>query len=335
MTEKNRVIIHIGLPKTASTTLQDRLFYDLSQKGIINYLGNSLNDFSELPNGKKLKKCYKIFLEEVLNSEITHNSFMYNCSKSKTNILSEEWLSLPDEVYFLRKYKNSIDKIIPKVLKYFTSQKTDIYALVIIRNQATLIPSFFAQCYGWYLSYLKINCLTKYLNHIMNMKENFKVFYFDQLLSILVRNLGKEKVKVMFFEDIIYNKDIFYNELAEFLQIEVSLINNILSKSHLNKKVKTKKGIITNSKRSLLITLFKHFFPEQSQLYKWYQKLKKNNPENFIIKIYRKLISRKNVVPFFNAKEEKLVYDEFFKSNNKLWQEYGIDKDRLKKYKYI
>ena len=39
-----KIVLHIGVPKTATTTLQNWFFYALHQKGMINYLGRLSSD---------------------------------------------------------------------------------------------------------------------------------------------------------------------------------------------------------------------------------------------------------------------------------------------------
>ena len=92
------VIFHIGLPKTATTTLQNHLFHELNVSGTINFIGRKgeskdqdyYNHFSNLlwaiiTNDDQTFKENSAQYLEVINQHIVDD---------RINVISEEVLSI-------------------------------------------------------------------------------------------------------------------------------------------------------------------------------------------------------------------------------------------------
>lgn len=57
MNRDKKLIIHIGVSRTATTNLQTRLFPQLHNDGVINYLGKAAdNVYCKINNGDNIKK---------------------------------------------------------------------------------------------------------------------------------------------------------------------------------------------------------------------------------------------------------------------------------------
>lgn len=85
-----KLILHIGLPKTGTTTLQESLFPGLHNLSIINYLGTTLSQ-------NQYNTYFKNFSNDFLNflwyNKPSLNSLEDYIISEKINIFSSESLS--------------------------------------------------------------------------------------------------------------------------------------------------------------------------------------------------------------------------------------------------
>ena len=90
--ENKKIILHVGYPKTATTTLQNRLFYNLhNNSSNINYLGTTKPEISKIHN--ILRQTLKPWLvSEGEKNEDELLLFLKNRLKNGLNLCSEESL---------------------------------------------------------------------------------------------------------------------------------------------------------------------------------------------------------------------------------------------------
>ena len=325
-----KILIHVGLPKTATTTLQNGLFPELHKDDLINYLG--------ICNASLKKSNYSVsddFCKHFVNSIASQINPLNFLDSSKLNIFSWEGLTAIDYTLQKRGFKTSVD-LAPEVIKnYFYGHNIEMKILLVIRNQQSWIQSNYCQAYHVF----KTDKNKKNINVLMKNFQTNKTIYSDRKYNKLIDNwakgFGQDNIKVLFYEDFLYDKDRFIRELSEIIKVPFDTIKNHLTNKHFNKKEKTSDGTIINAKRTKIVDLFKTIFPENTYIFKFYQNLKNRSENNVMIKFYRNLINKSAFIRKLTDNEKLLIFKEFKASNNLLWQEYGVDKERLKKYKYI
>lgn len=330
----NKLILHIGYPKTATTTLQNGLFLNLHQNGHINYLGRS--KYSKTTQFKQAN----IFSRSLFkNNTLEENDIAL--SSELVNLISEETLTFPTfykEKQFKRQLANSFEfpgKINEK-LKQFTS---DIQIVVTLRSQQDLIYSLYATKYGAFSKDQHNDNPQKHIFDINNKikKELFSIYDFSELLKKYAEFFGKDNVGILLFEDFKYDKEYYINELSKCLNIDKSIINSNFSEVHYRKSKKTDSGTIVHFREKRLLgkaikKFEKYIFYKNrfNRLEDFYEKNKT------VSKLKKRLTINKNcVIPKLTNEQKNIILNEFKESNIKLASEFGLDKEKLQKYNYI
>ena len=137
-----KLIVHIGYPKTATTSIQENVFAGLHNGGLINYLGRTAQ-----------RTRSKLGFKSVDYSEMLRTNFQLNgpvekitkyLSNEKINVISDEDFLFPTICTYARfGGKVSLDQM----LFHLKQQLTDdiaVKVLISLRNQPQLL--FFSLC---------------------------------------------------------------------------------------------------------------------------------------------------------------------------------------------
>lgn len=331
---RSKLFIHIGYPKTATTTLQDGLFIKLHQAGLINYLGRSL--YSKISQFKQANILSRSLFQE---NKLKKNDLQL--SSESPNLISEETLTFPTfykEKQFKKDLKNSCDFAfeLKDKLKKFT---TDIQVIVTLRSHVDLIYSLYSTKYGLF-SKDHQNANAK--NHIFNKNNSvktdlFSIYNFYQLVKSYKDAFGEKNVKILFFEDFKYDKELFLDELSEYLSIEKSIIQSNFDNVHYRNADKTDMGTLVHFREKRLlgkaikkfekIIFYKNRFNGLEDMYE---------SNKLVLKIKRRFtLNKTHLIPKLTNDQKKIIFNEFKDSNLKLSKEFGIDGKKLKKYNYI
>ena len=235
-----KIVLHIGAPKTATTTLQNWFFYALHQKGMINYLGkvstHVVNDdpFKQLKidqfntsvsgdrgDSQSLNKC-----KEELNALIDEN---------KINVLSEErfsseapyrdWIPFAERIkrlkFLLQGHSVTVLYVLRRQSEHFYSQYVEIYPLLRhVSNDTNTIAKFYAD--------------------ITSCDPQKKKFYERTVFqySNACREYKKEfgEVHCLFFEELLENEFSFYQKIATLLNITMTQQDIPTNKSNVRQK---------------------------------------------------------------------------------------------------
>jgi hypothetical protein len=213
------LFLHVGLPKTATTTLQNTLF---ARHSGLYYLGKSPK--LGHPRGCRSKQIYET-LEPILWSRFGITGVgkarriwrgHLDAVGDKVSLGSWEGLGQNRQWQFERMVRN-LEAVFGDLRLVFT-----------LRNPLTQIPS--AYLYG-----LKV-CAKAGAHHSMPAGTVFLPFddwlydvaldghdhhfAFGNNLKFAVRHLGVERVGVFLFEDLLEDPEVFFQGMAEFLGID-------------------------------------------------------------------------------------------------------------------
>ena len=297
-----KLLIHLGYPKAASTTLQNGLFYSLHQNKIINFVGRAWESgyFGLVDN----KKDYKAWFLSVLGNSARIEST--NGARKNVIEFSDDKLNVLSEGLFLVNEDHDEKLIIPeKIAEYFRGKVDKIELLFVIRNQQTLIMSDFVQNY----KKMESQTFTEYLNSKISgrKKKKFKIFYFYNLISRYAELIGKENIHIIFFEDLANDRKRFCHELEQILNVQDDMIDAALDQAYLNRTPKEKKGHVVRKVGRMSLG-----------------------------KRIRHAVTRKGImVPEIKEDEKLLIFDSFRGNNSMLAEEFNLDGERMKKYGYI
>ena len=194
-----RLIIHLGIHKTASTFFQKKIFNNLN-----NYFyfdRKSLERFKE----------YILYTDEFyFDKEIALNFFYSSIDKSKENIIisDEDFYGLPFSGGTNR--KRNIDRL----LETF-KEKIDVKFILLLRQQGNLLNSL-------YLQYIKTGGTASPERFLNSKKPPIFIlpsyFKYDKYIQHISNKIGEKSICCLFYEDFEVNKSSVISEIELFLE---------------------------------------------------------------------------------------------------------------------
>lgn len=323
------LIIHLGYPKTATTTLQNSFFDHLNSDKRIKFLGRSNGDSADRDS----------FSNQLRDHLFRNNSMKMEGATFETDlpiVFSDEELTSPF-LYMEKKYGSKGDpKEFPKRMFDLFSKVEDlnIKLVFVLRNQSDLIYSWYAQMFRFFISE-KENTLTK---HVFNngdvLDERFEMYNFYDVIKEYSKVFGKENIQIELFENFKCQKPSYALMWSELLKLGEKQINKRLYTDHLNSK--NKKGV------NAVVTNINVVKPWTRGIMRIIPNRAKDYIKNIIgIDILLNIISgkkdnKKNIELVNFSLAEKEIIKEYFKEGNlKLIEEFGLKKDEFKQYMYI
>lgn len=213
-----RKVIHIGANKTGSTTLQRCLF---AVSGDLLYLGEDCNGYEE----------YK----DSLNSLVSDDDFHFDKKKAK-EIFSKFELSQGERTFVYSNEDIMTSRVPAQCARRLHEFLPDAEILVVIRNQLTAIPSFYAN-HGAYLKmvprrywrqYVSFDDWMSYCTEFIKYSPLDSYFYF-RILALYASLFGRDKIHVLLYEDFVNDKIKFIHSLCHVLRIESEEALRLLS----------------------------------------------------------------------------------------------------------
>lgn len=351
-----KVVIHVGYPKTATTTLQDNVFYELHKLEKINFLGKAFD-------GKVMTdkiEMVRSLLKALRCDEDSPSPFQVNTNLSsleeqfcqneilsvrgllKSNIVNI--LSIEGCLFVTPSSGIKLKKMVPKALKtIFDDGKTEIEILISLRTQGKLMQSYYVQAYTEFFAKEKeFDTPSKlFFDHSQALKlkmgEYSEIFDFYNVVSWYSEIFGKENIKILLFEDLINDRDYYISQLAEICDVQGELINFYLENQKPLNVQKRKDGeyVLRNYNYNFFIRMLLRL-EKLLKLDKIFPKdfLKSNTPSrNF----FKNLFGKKEIleIPELTSDEKKAIFEFYKKSNMLLVDQFGISAEKLTKYKYI
>ncbi|PNR91988.1 hypothetical protein HWHPT5561_09770 [Petrotoga sp. HWH.PT.55.6.1] len=331
-----RIVVHIGYPKTATTTLQEAVFMKLHQEKKINYLGKT--NFIRYSKEKRF-----FFSNSLVNSIVFDKPFheKANISETKLNILSNEDLCLIPYFKEIQTQKKVVDPFLyPRKLKtYFENFADEIIIFVTLRNQTELIYSNYVEGYYLFKNDEKRNSFNKFLLKEMdNLEDIYSGFRFSDILTEYSNIFGRKNIHILLYEDLKYNQHFFCKELSRIINVQSNILESLLAMNNLRNKRKLKEGYYAEFVEARKITNILKKFPN-NRVIDILLSTYKNTWDNEIsfFKILSKLLYKRNYVfiPKFTEEHRQIILNEFREGNIRLSKNFGVSIDKLKKYRYI
>jgi hypothetical protein len=240
--------LHIGFPKTGSTTLQDELF-PLFDSQLL-YLGkyNSFFDGKYHMDAKKNKLLNEIrqFTTWKYNFDLRNQFNLLNNLKKHYPYYSGQDILLSDEDFVISsiipkpsgvKSTYTTFSLIGRIKKLKELAEQSGFELKIImnsRNHADFLLSFFAE-FSPRLSRIKINNYKEFLDYLVfncDSNEMEYILHYEKLTKSIQEVVGVNNFRLIPFELMSTRPDLYLNMFYDFLSIPIEYrFSNILQKA--------------------------------------------------------------------------------------------------------
>jgi len=232
------LIIHVGYPKTATTTFQENLIYKLSNLDKINLLiaSNEVIKNFKLNNSILINYIYHYIIYNKWHDNIKNELDKIEEKKNKFKfIFSNETLSIFSEQDKINRNRvilsNTIFNNPKRIKKIFKNSFNKIKIVIIIRCQQKFVESIYKE---WFPYISKTTDIKKFEDFakIYTKPKNVRCGYLNYYKVIVnyQKVFGKKNVKILFYEDLIYNKNNFISNLSNILKIKKNLIFKAFNK---------------------------------------------------------------------------------------------------------
>ena len=253
--------IHIGLPKSGSTLLQ-QIFKEQT---------NSNTYLSKDSNNIVYQNLIRYCQDDTLYDDKNFKEIDLNFDKNTNYIISDE--------EFLNKTINDIGVCLKKLDILFNPR-----IIIVLRNQVDLIYSAYRNNnFAFYGTKIKLkgsleDIIEKCLINDTATYHFFRFLKFNTFLESLYKIFSKDRIKILFYEDLIRNPKNFFSDINSFLNENYDyekLKNRKTNKTRLLHK------ILYPKKKRICKKIFNFYYNENIELSK-----KFDVPKEYIDFIY-------------------------------------------------
>lgn len=297
MFESLKVYIHVGLPKTATTTLQNHF---LTLMDNFNLIGQPLSN-------------QNLSIQEIIHTITDCESIEYDESqlaKKISNHITQNKLILSEESFSIGSSllgRVSRLEITRRLKRLFPNAKI----LLTLREQKSIIKSFYLQKRKVDINFNQsFNQWFEYNKSIMYKQNIFNYFFYDKTIKMYEDEFGKENIKILLFEEFLSNQKKYFENIYDFLETRnCNYFHNI---EHKNNTV-THGQILVNKLSPILRGLI--------------------SKSPLRLKVYLKdfISSHGTVIVNMSEKQKFFVNELYKKSNLNVQKNYGLN---LSKYNY-
>lgn len=332
-----KLILHIGYPKTATTTLQHNLFKSLHDEGEIEWLhgnaffnDNTLLNFS-CENVLKALTGQKVetFTKDDVERELAE---MAKITKD-VSVISDEDLVFKFPGFSWANGQDALGNA-EKLKRIFTPYFDKIEILIGLRAQETIIQSYFVQCHTL-IKNEKQNYedIGIFLEENVLKPESPLFFNYNNLIDEYERVFEKKNVHLLIFEDLLMDKVHFYSILSELFLLEKDRVRILFEKSVKNTTSKSREGYLAKENTWFYRKLIK---PIRSKLRSslngdWYKKI-----HNLYKLVTPQSLRQKSIrVRSLTDQEKYEIRNKYNAGNRQLIANYGLSESKLRSYGYL
>jgi hypothetical protein len=239
------VVVHVGFPKTGSSTLQKALFGPLSDEGIIRLFTWRQNNDSEPLEERPSSRLFNGL--PILESYLSF-------SKSTTNVISDESFTAPVK---LRRHNFGAGIASPwtfpleikRQIRDRWGLEARLIWLVVFRNQAELIYSQYVEEFN-----LKRRGVDILFDENGGLSlDGYDIYRFGDYLELLNEvSSGTDKVVPLFYEELREDSAKFSDRLASACGFSFDRVKDVMANARNNERQKTSKGYFTADKRQII-----------------------------------------------------------------------------------
>jgi len=232
--------LHIGYPRTGTTTFQKHFF---SKHPQINYLGKNL---SRSIYEENLNFKFKNNINEIIDSLLFLNKEEYykkhdyllkkidalDLSTNKINVFSEEFIVL-NSIHYKKATDTKLETFLTRFEELFNKKKIDVYYLYTIRKQHSILSSLYvATTIGsGSVSYTPSELVDslkngKFENPRLKILMDGLLYY--KLYKYISGITDPHKIKILVYEEFKSKTNKYMDELSEYLKIDKVLSKKLI-----------------------------------------------------------------------------------------------------------
>lgn len=217
--------IHIGMPKAASTSLQKNLFDYLPS---FHHIGNSHQNSA-------IDQQVKTIIHSIIGCEQSeyNKKEVYRLLSNKVNAINEKRILLSDESFAMgySRFPGQVEKF--EIARRLKTLFPDAKILLIIRNQATMLQSLYAQKLKNSVNLPTWQEWLKEQKSYSHLTSQFSWLKYDKIYETYSYFFGEDNITISLYEDLISEPLRFYSNLKLFFDncIDISTIEKCLSSS--------------------------------------------------------------------------------------------------------
>ena len=231
-----KVLLHLGLPKTATSSLQHNVLQKLHEENRINFLGKCLDyDYrtAKLEVFNYSGQFIRDAAEEKMSIEDARKQLAIALKPDRLNVFSDEGIMVAypgkENLPLSRKFEN-----LRVVFKGY-----DVRVVVTLRQPIDYLYSLYVQLYPDFCSKVhELNSVQKYADRLISDQNNvlFESFFYTRWLSELKDRFQVTKFQ---YEDISNRLSSAYQGWANLLGIPVDEFKSLFDDKVLNRKERT------------------------------------------------------------------------------------------------
>jgi hypothetical protein len=241
-----RVLLHLGLPKTATSSLQHNVFQKLHNEDRLNFLGKCLDhDYKtgKLEIFNYTGKFIRDAAEGTLSIEESRQQLVSVVKRDCLNVFSDEGLM----VAYPGKKNCPLSEKIENLTKIF--EDYDVKVVVTLRDPVDYLYSLYVELYPDYCSKVReINSVQNYVKSLLSNPGDllFESFFFKKWLPVLEKNFD---VTVFKYSQLVSKDPSVYQGWAALLGLTTDEFREYFDSKKVN--VKTKLGKEVKKVRNL------------------------------------------------------------------------------------
>ncbi|PFG09275.1 sulfotransferase domain-containing protein [Marinobacter sp. LV10MA510-1] len=252
-----RILLHLGLPKTATSSLQHNVFQPLHEQARVNFLGKCL-DYDYKTGGIEVFNYSGKFIRDAVEGSLSIQEARQklNSSLHRTllNIFSDEGLMIA----YPGKENLSLSKKFERLNAIFEGYNVKV--VVTLRDPVDYLYSLYVQLYPDFCAKVKdINSIEKYVDKLIKTPNDtlFESFFYDRWLQKVPSNF---ELTILKYEQISQRAQCFYEEWARLLGLSTMEFQGYFDSKRMNVKIKSGKEVAKVKDFKFLERFFRELF---------------------------------------------------------------------------
>ena len=310
MSQRRKFFLHVGYPKTATTTLQKKLF---SRHPDICYLGKPLTGRLQEIEYRMLNLDSVQFARALPELRGMFLATIEQCADPRNVLLSHEG--------FLRAARyggHDIGRTAERLKQVYSDPLAgnfDVQVLITIRKQVDIIPSYYFDSVS-----RSPRRFQQFLDSSLEQPQYgyFPSLFYDMVIGYYGALFGRERITVMPFEAFMTRREDFLKSLSGYLDIDYPTSLELISGRSYNTKPRSASGYRLTANEYVL-DLVNRRWPERTRLPRLLRRLLKRIP-------------MKHYIFAMSAADRERVQALFSGANRRLSEEFNLHLDQYGYY---